>query len=407
MAESKNIGLKDILFVIALFITPILQMSLNWRREKALSVNILGCNFIFTEIFYFVIILSSILFLYRLKFNKLNFLILGGILISLLSCYSNNYNNWYSRFLVGMDFYICGLLFSLIRFKEKYVRIIKPILLLTFFFVAFQQILVSLGFVHVDSGNVESTGAAGESIIRYGTTIGSVNQTGYLLLILMGIFVKILNNKYLILGVIVIGSLSILLTLSRGPILSLAIVIVSYLFINFKNKKTKIGILLLCVFIILLENQFGVLTSIMERNNTPDITSGRDYRWERTLKIYENSSFFLGAGNAITPSEKQLMSEIPVEKEISSSPHNIYLSYLVENGIFGLIIFLSLIIYLLFSLYKKKPKIDFSLLIFTILPITLMNTEIILRNSIVAFFFWFLYTILINQETIKKQDIAV
>lgn len=396
MLRSSEIKLRDRWFVAALFLTPLLQIGLNWGREKSLSIDILGCNFIVTEFFWFLLVLGAI-FLHKRGFKKITFLICGGLLISFLSCLANGYNNWFSRFLVGSDFYVCGLLFSLITIEDKHFRLIRPVLFFAFCFIALQQIFVSLGFVRVDSGNVISNEMSADTIIRYGTSVGSVNQTGYLLFILMGILLKILRNKYYVVLVIILGALSIFLTLSRGPILSLSVIAVIYLLLNIKDKRVQVGVLILYSVFVIAENRIGVISAIAERNETTDITSGREDRWGKSIDIYRKSSFFWGAGNGITPSEKGLMSEISTEREIRCSPHNVYLSYLVENGIFGLILFVSLVIYLLLTIYKKKPKIDYTLLTFVILPVTLMNTEIILRNSIIAFFFWLLYVLIINR----------
>lgn len=383
---------RYILFTLAIITTPIAQIWLTWDKELSLSINLMGYSFFYTEIAYLIILFIYIFFTKRLKNNKINNILLLGLFVSFISCLINGRSEWFLRFLIGADFYIFGLLFMVINLNYNHLKIIKPIVLISFYLICAQQILISLGFIQIEANGTEF-----DQIIRFGTTAGSSIQTAYLLLIIIAILILLYHNKYILFSIHLLGGVSILLSLSRGPIFSLFIVISLFLIVNLKKLKVIIIIIItLSISLVLFfaEQQIGFLSIIEQRVEVEDVTSGRNTRWETTLNVFSNSSFLFGAGNAITPSERGKRSEFNIEKELANSPHNVYLSYLVENGILGFCIFIWLIILLVKSVIKKRTIFSYSLLIFLILPITYMNTEIILRNGLNAFFFWFLFYLL-------------
>lgn len=390
------IKLKDILLVFGVFATPFIQLSLTIAGELSLSTSIGKYNIFYTDFFALIIIFLQIFVYKKLEYNKIAYLILLGLFISFISCFVNGYDNWFLRFLIGADFYFYGLLLSVVNFKWEQIRIIRAILLMLFYFVCTQMILISTGLVNMDKG-VDM-----EGLIRFGSTAGSSIQSAFLIFILMAILTFLFKKRSILLfSINAIGTLAIMFSLSRGSILSLVFVFVVYGIIHFKKSKKEIilfMIIMVCSLFV-LEKQFRFVSIMEERNVMENITSGRNERWKKTFDVYKQSFLLFGAGNAITPSERSFKSVFESERNLTNSPHNVYLSFLVENGILGIVNFIVLLLVLFRNLLKKKVKLSYHFLFFLSLPLIMMNTEIILRNGIVAFFFWFLFFLLRSTTT--------
>jgi O-antigen ligase len=390
--------IKDILFVLSIFLFLILKLSLNSTGELSISTSIGGLSVFYPELLWFPIILYNAFIAKKRFLNPVSILIFSGLIISFLSCLGNQYHNWLLRFFIGIDFYWTGFLFCFIDFSKQQIKIIGLFLLACFLFLCTQNILISTGVVHISDIAVDYGG-----IIKFGTTAGSANQTGYVLLLLLAILLLIIKNRMFLIIVIIAGSISICFTLARGPILSLLAVSCAYGLLKFKKQRGKIlfSVLFLLLFIFLLEKRYNFVSIMQQRNEVEDITSGRGERWEKTWEIYRHSSAVFGAGNGITPSSRAIYSDFEREPELVCSPHNVYLSFLVENGIFGIIVLVILLIVMSSNIIKRKGIKNYSSLIFLSCPLIMMNTEIVLRNGQVAFLFWFLYRLLVKQEDKK------
>ena len=393
--------MKDMLLLICVFLTPCIQLALNISSEISLSTFIGGYNFFYTEIFILFIIFGQIFLFKKLKNNKINVLILLGLLISFLSCWVNGYDNWFSRFLIGIDFYFYGLLLSVVDFNQKQLQVIRYPLLLLFYFICAQMILISTGVVNSDRGGVDMDG-----LVRFGSTAGSSIQSGFLIFILMALLVLLFTKRSIFIGIYAMGVYAIAFSLSRGPILSVLFVAGLYALIHLKKYRKQIFLFVIItgVSLFVLEKRYHFLTIMDERNSTEDVTSGRNERWMKTVDIYRQSSFLFGAGSAITPSERMSKSEVTTSVDLLSSPHNIYLSFLVENGLLGIFNLIMLLTVLIKMLIKSKIHLSYPFLTFLSIPLIMMNTEIILRNGVVAFFFWFLFYLLKNKTLCDKLN---
>ena len=62
--------------------------------------------------------------------------------------------------------------------------------------------------------------------------MGSTIQTAYVLLIMIAILILLFKNRYILLSIHLLGTLAILLSFSRGPILSWVIVYLLFFLIN-------------------------------------------------------------------------------------------------------------------------------------------------------------------------------
>ena len=393
------IRVKDVLLLLCVFATPFIQLSQNISGELSLSTYIGEFNIFYTEFIALIAIFCQLFFLKKIAHKKILGLILLGLFISFISCFVNEHDDWFLRFCIGADFYIYGLLFAIIDFNWNQLRVIRVFLLLLFYFVCFQIILIATGILNLEKGTEMGV------LVRFGSTAGSSIQSAFLIYILMAILALLFKKRFILISICVLGVLAIAFSLSRGPILSLMFAFGLYVIFYFKKYRKKIifFVLIIGCFLFVLEERYGFLSIMEERNASEDVTSGRDERWIKTADIYSQSSFLFGAGNAITPSERLSKSEMTIDPNISSSPHNVYLSFLVENGILGMLNFIVLIIVLVRILIKKKIKPSYSFFVFLSLPLIMMNAEIILRNGVVAFFFWLLFYLL--QYTTKNSKL--
>ncbi len=157
--------------------------------------------------------------------------------------------------------------------------------------------------------------------------------------------------------IICLACISILITGSRGGIISLIFTIITYLYIFTSQKLLRIKKLLL-IFIIgipVLGTSAFFLTpanvrhNVIERfnpnmtSNTYKFTSGRTVLWKNSFELFLESPFWGHGQETIIPLMKK---KFP----IWGNSHNDYLLYLVEYGIIGLAAFLLI----LFSLFKES-----------------------------------------------------
>lgn len=391
---NNNKKLLDAIFILLFFATPVIQWTLPFGIESNFSFNLNGVSFYYTELFYLLLIFKVF------NPNKKNGRVKGiisillslGVIVSFISAIGNNNPNWISNFFVSLDFYFYGFLFYLIKLKENHLKIIRYVLLFYFCYVAAQQLLVPTGLIQIETSH--SLKDAG-GIYRIGTSIGSPIATGYYTLIMSGILLLLFKNKILIRTILITTFIVTLFTLSRGPILTFLLVIlitninkVKKLFFSF---KFYFFILLLFLGLNSLNQKYNVLKIIELRFNAENVTSNRDSKWTETFDIYKKNSIAFGGGNNLVPLQRALLSKAKPVKGKSSSPHNFYLSYLVEIGLIGLVCVVALMMYLFYQIIKTKNVDTYSKYTFLILFVTLVNLELNLRNGVISFIFWFLF----------------
>ncbi|WP_297092252.1 O-antigen ligase family protein [uncultured Draconibacterium sp.] len=403
--KVRNSILLNSILIFLILLTPILQWTFPWGIESMLSFKILDYNLFYTEVIYFPIIFFNILKGSFDKTRKIIIILLTiGVFLSFLSGLGNQNNNWFSHFLISLDFFFYGLLFCSFTIKTEHIRVLKIILLFYFTYICIQQVLVPLGIINIETAHrLRDQGG----IYRIGSTIGSSIGSGYFLLILSGILVYLYNSHELIKnGIKLLTAIAILLTLSRGPILSFLIVIFidnrRYLVNSLCSPKSILLVFFLIAFITYLNKNYYVLDILTYRFQAEDVTSGRDDRWSHTFDIYKNNSILLGAGNNLIPLQRAKLSELEPIKTKASSPHNFYLSFIVEIGAFGLLLVLMLMAFLFLTVLKNKRIETYPKYVFLITFITLANLEVILRDGIIVFVFWLLF-FLLDYESGKSK----
>lgn len=179
-------------------------------------------------------------------------------------------------------------------------------------------------------------------------------------------FVKnILNKRRILISSICVGLFLFiaLLTGSRGGILAIALAVMTYLLFYSKADKNKlkkffIGLVVGILLVILISNLLKFLSpEIAQRFSIKNVQesggTGRTDIWKYYLNLFENSSilrktFGYGSGSASV---------------IYRVAHNNWIELLIESGVVGTLIYVTLIISFAINAYKRNNIYLFSVLI--------------------------------------------
>ncbi len=160
------------------------------------------------------------------------------------------------------------------------------------------------------------------------------------------------------------------------------------------------------------------VVNIMKRRDIDkkDISNRRIDIWKSFFDIYKNNNYIFGVGhsNIVEYAKDNIPSTYIVNNNFSefNTAHNIFIDVLTSQGIIGLLIFITMIIYEIYIILKNKivsPKnknYGFNVIIFTMLIIILTSsaflTEIFYVNNACTFMFWLLLSYL-NYDIIRSR----
>lgn len=221
-----------------------------------------------------------------------------------------------------------------------------------------------------------------------------------------GIFKNII---YLIIAIL---GLSIPLTLNRSSII---MEVFSLLFLAFfspsigrKTKKIIIvsAIIFLAFYAAIKINpkavlyRFEMTKDYYIHKDYKTLTSGRIYIWKVSLSFIKEN-FISGLGLGSFPVRYALRTGLPPRVN-----HNAYLKYFSETGIFGFILFLSLVIYIGYLAYKTENFRHISFTLWFIFASSVFLHEMLRAKDLwfaIAVIFYFYYA---NKQmkTIKKGN---
>ena len=113
--KIQKSAILDSIFILLILATPIMQWTFPWGIESKFSFKIFQYNLYFTEVFSIAIILTGIL---RKGIDNTKIIILliltFGIFLSYLSGFGNQNPNWFSHFLISLDFFFYGVFYYLV-----------------------------------------------------------------------------------------------------------------------------------------------------------------------------------------------------------------------------------------------------------------------------------------------------
>jgi len=213
-------------------------------------------------------------------------------------------------------------------------------------------------------------------------------------------------SKRLLIGVILcVIAGAFILTVSRGQFLALLIVMSIGLLLSAKRWRNLLVVLLLITisaFIIAISNLVPVIASV--RNYNPEAIMARLTAWKYGwLELMNNPWLGVGLGVPV------FNPEVPIGDPMMEE-HNTYLQVARGTGIFGLVVFLSLLVRLIVQtlLYLRSRK-DFILSAYSYTFIALVVGAISI-NALLIKHFWIIlaaqYALMTKRTQWKRKELA-
>ena len=266
-------------------------------------------------------------------------------------------------------------------------------------------------------------------------SVGHVNHSAIYLCMMAGASLSFLlsqlqaaRKKYIFIAVLLFIFLaaSVIITDSRGAFGIAFLLIYSMFLLSKISVKTKIlCLVLLSTFLVTIV--FIMPAPVIEKQIANQenhiVLAYRDKVWRGAYEVAKfNPLLGIGGGNWSYIKIDQIKSRVEARGETFHAedfalqwghPHNIYLSNLVDRGILGFIIFLSLMAILLITLIKSHKKFnqDSKAMLFimgsfsawtSIFGIGLVNTTFHHENALLALFFLGLHLNYLRQKNQLK-----
>ncbi|CUO46257.1 O-antigen ligase family protein [Clostridium disporicum] len=388
---NKNY-LKSLIFLLG-FCLPI-NLSfyyLNYYPDRNIAGALVGWKFTLLDLIIFLIIIYSFRnFTSKIFRKKINILILVYLLINIFSVN------------VALDKY--AALFEV-------VRLLKCILLMYAIITTFNSELYDvfvdaigktiivqfiLGILQIIKGGNLGLSFLGESqrVFRDGVTglekgmSGTLGHPGTMAIftlfcLTMLIFNTRLKNRKLY---ILISIITIILTFARTSIILMCFIIIIYKITTRKKftltyKKLIIVYLIAAISLVgalILKDQIGDIVNRFIASDFSNQVDGRGEHSQLAIQIYNNrESWSYGANNYIFASQKNFPNHYSLQHFKYIFPvHNLYCLYLVELGVWGMIIYIALISipiinWFIFDILKGK-KTNKYLITFAVWSIVIM-----------------------------------
>jgi hypothetical protein len=412
MYNNKKNTLSDY-FYIGFLLFPIVSYWLFPSSfEEALTLKMFGFPLFLPEVSWFLCPLFKRKYTFEKKFNK-DFIYFGFIVsfLSILFSLFSLLDTFTIAFSSAFDLFAPLIILGFFPIYKRQYPILVKFLFLSWFFLCFQVIFYSLGLLLYPGISNNSYGM----INRISTTIGAATGTGVILFMLTAIILHLMGkriNVYKYLVILVVGSVSIFLTMSRGSIIAfvlllLFIILDSQSISRLKRKNKIIIVVLYLVVLCLVEYNSNLWEVIVGRSNettrSEDFTTGRDIRWIDALNTISNNAI-VGVGLGAYNSGKRVLLIENNAIHQNSSPHNLYLLLLAEVGILGLISF----IWFLREIYKYS-KINFNsnkilFITFWISIIVINNIEVVNRDMEFSFIFYLIFSLSRTENTYKNES---
>ena len=308
-------------------------------------------------------------FLKGIIYEIFNFILLLTMIIYILGDKKRNESEFINYFLIFVlisCFYQFSQLFLMIFFQIDIDEIIWP--------------AISFNYNYKDVLMDPVGGKDYIDFFRAGSFFGNPNAfAGFLILgfttsMIFFIFSK--EKRYLYLGILIF--LSILCTLSRaglaGAIMSLLLIFIFYL--NILIRRFKRYLLTILISLIIPIAYFFEYTSILFARiinlNFSNMFDGRLDIWLAGISVIDKNPFGYGHNNM-----PQTIESYSATNYAGRDVHNYFLELLINYGILGFMIMISLWIYILFFLRRQNPIS--SSVTFSIIALLLMG---IATNSI-------------------------
>ncbi len=223
---------------------------------------------------------------------------------------------------------------------------------------------------------------------------------------------KLLNSIFILFSVLLLAIIN-----KRMAIISLIIVGLIYLILNFKkNFKKNRTLFYYVIFIILIflgvvffprykdQNSFNEFKKISSVIYDPETSIGkRVYLYRTAIDIFlKNPLLGIGTGDADINLSDRLVNKLQIKYQ-NYNTHNQYLSYLVSLGLFGFIIFMVYLFYILKISIIRNDILFICLFVF--LCLNMLSENILERESGVLVYAFFINFLLKSNWNFKNKNI--
>ena len=200
-------------------------------------------------------------------------------------------------------------------------------------------------------------------LIRYHTTAGDSNFSGLFLALYLVLRSAIVDTKFIYKSIVIsILFVGVVLSGSRGALLLLEVPFL---------RELSFSKLIIATIIVAMAVQFfdiPIVDRIKESLTTGDVFTGRTYRVIKALNELSSIGLF-GKGFGIVPFHF-------TDIRFILSPHNTYLGFLLQGGLFGGIALFLIII----KFYRLIKFVKGGVLLFIIIAVINFNTELYWLN---------------------------
>lgn len=315
---------------------------------------------------------------YPYRFEIILILIIAWLSLLLVNFNASALGIFKAYFLEPVMVYI--LIINISRGKKK--QIIWPLLISAFYLslIAIWQQIVAIDPLF--SSPISS-------LFPYPNALGL--YLGPIILLAIGLYYKypkrtnlfLANQKIIILITIILSTLSIALAQSFGALVA---VFLAYLFflVLYNNKSRKLALVIVLVACFSIFAYQPALNYIKQRVGLKDLSGQiRQQQWKETIEMLNDGRLITGAGlnnyqSSLKPYhqegifvknddplwhhktvwDEEYRKQVWQPVEIYLYPHNIFLNFWTEIGLFGALLFMFLILRIIVELLFKLRKLN-------------------------------------------------
>lgn len=390
----------------------ILPILLKWifleTWEIRLTTHIFGYPLFLPELLYFLLPLVSPR---RRKIHKpLIILALLGLYYLLINCLLkvDPIETAILNFYGGSDLFLFLFIFSLYPLEPKHITIVRWPILFGWSCICLEIFLFSTVLSYRGLEHYQRFG----EIARISTTIGAATGSAIVVFMLGAmLYQSFMDRRIMSISILVITSLSIAFTLSRGALVAQVLFLAAVVLRNLmplsikKILQVMLAVIFMSFVINFAANSINLYASMEERFaygiKSGDITSGRDDRWKQTIDYISQDPIFGNGSCFIMLYERARYLDVKTRNLFS--PHNSYLLCLVDYGWVGFAILFIVILYMAILVPRTSY---FSLLNLSLLIniFVLMNVEVVYFNA--QYFVPLLFLFLFQDTLVKKVKIS-
>lgn len=342
--------------------------------------------------------------------------------------YSDNVGNGFNIFFSRLSLIIFPI--ALVIPGEKIIRNLKFLLKLfagsTLFFIIYCFINALLKSIIFQNGQFIYNPHPPEGYWMsyfYGSYLSINQHPSYLAMyVIISVFISFeswfdysINIRQRIFWLIasLILLISIYFLSSRAGFLAIVITIPFYFYHKLKNRqKGKVILISVLLFflvsipILRTNERIGVLLDqIYDGTLTKNVSQdGRILIWESSFKIIRNN-LFLGVGTGDVRTELVKEYKLIGDEDLINSQynaHNQFIEILLENGIVGLVLFLTIIGFMIYKAIADKNLL-FGVFIITVLVFFMFETVLYRLSGVVFFSLFTFFLLFIPKSEVKSN----